>query len=323
MASLTVPPVPTCPRQDAIELHRAFKGFGCDSTAVTNILAHRDAAQRQLIAHEYRAIYNQDLLRRLASELGGHHKRAVLLWVLDPAARDATLLKQALASDVATDLRAATEVVCSRTPAQLRILRQAYRARFGCDAERDVAHRASGDHQRLLLACLAAAARGDAAAVDAAAAALDARDLYRAGERRVGTDERAFVRVFAERGSWAHVAAVARAYHGMYGRTLERAVKSETSGSFRLGLLTVLRCAAECPARYFAGALRKAMKGVGTADAALVRVVVTRAEIDMQYIKAEYHRMYKRSLADHIHSDTSGHYRTFLLSLVGRDRGYY
>ncbi|KAJ1268483.1 hypothetical protein BS78_07G139000 [Paspalum vaginatum] len=322
MASLTVPPVPTCPRQDAIELHRAFKGFGCDSTAVTNILAHRDATQRLLIQHEYRAVCGQDLPRRLASELSGHHKRAMLLWVLDPAARDATVLKQALAGDV-TDLRAATEVVCSRTPAQLRILRQAYRARFGCDAERDVADRASGDHQRLLLACLAAsaAARGHGeAAVDAAAAALDARDLYRAGERRVGTDERAFVRVFAER-SWPHVAAVARAYSHMYDRALERAVKSETSGNFRLGLLTVLRCA-ECPARYFARALHKAMKGVGTRDTALIRVVVTRAEIDMQYIKAEYHSMYKRSLADHIHSDTSGHYRTFLLSLVGRDRGY-
>ena len=43
----------------------------------------------------------------------------------------------------------------------------------------------------------------------------------------------------------------------------------------------------------------------------------------MQHIKAEYHKMYGRSLADAIHSETSGNYRTFLLSLVGRDRAYY
>ncbi|CAL5012582.1 unnamed protein product [Urochloa decumbens] len=321
MASLTVPPVPTWPRQDAIDLHRAFKGFGCDSTTVINILAHRDAAQRALIQQEYRAVFNQDLARRIASELSGHHKRAMLLWILDPASRDATILKQALTGDI-TDLRAATEVICSRTPSQLHIMRQAYRARFGCYVEHDVTERTSGDHQRLLLAYLAIPRpEGHGEWVDTSLAALDARELYKAGERRLGTDERAFIRVFSER-SWAHLAAVARAYHHMYDRSLERAVKGETSGNFGFGLLTVLRCAADTPARYFAKVLHKAMKGIGTSDTALVRVVVTRAEVDMQYIKAEYHRLYKRSLADAIHAETSGNYRTFLLSLVGRDRAY-
>ncbi|CAD6245088.1 unnamed protein product [Miscanthus lutarioriparius] len=321
MASLTVPPVPTWPRQDAIDLHKAFQGFGCDSTTVISILAHRDAAQRAAISQEYRAVFNQDLARRIASELSGNHKRAMLLWVLDPATRDATILKQALTGDV-TDLRAATEVVCSRAPSQLRVVRQAYRARFGCHVEHDLTERTSGDHQRLLLAYLAVplAEGGPGEVVDPAAVALDARDLYRAGERRLGTDERAFIRVFSER-SWAHMAAVARAYHHMYDRSLESAVKSETSGNFCFGLLTVLRCA-DSPARYFARVLHKAMKGLGTSDSALIRVVVSRAEIDMQFIKAEYHRMYKRSLADAIHAETSGHYRTFLLSLVGRDRTY-
>ncbi|KAL6596229.1 hypothetical protein ACP70R_047593 [Stipagrostis hirtigluma subsp. patula] len=318
MASLTVPPVPPCPRQDAIDLHKAFKGFGCDSTTVINILAHRDAVQRALIQQEYRAVFNQDLSRRIASELSGHHKRAMLLWILDPATRDATILKQALAGDV-TDLRAATEVVCSRTPSQLQIMRQTYRARFGCYVEHDVTERCSGDHQRLLLAYLGIS-RYEGPEVDPSAVTLDARELYKAGERRLGTDERAFIRVFSER-SWAHIAAVAAAYQHMYGRSLEKAIKGETSGNFGFGLLTILRCA-ESPARYFAKVLHKAMQGLGTSDSALIRVVVTRAEIDMQYIKEEYHRLYKTSLADAIYAETSGNYRTFLLSLVGRDRIY-
>lgn len=67
----------------------------------------------------------------------------------------------------------------------------------------------------------------------------------------------------------------------------------------------------------FPQALRKAMKGLGTNDTALIRVVVTRAEIDMQYIKAEYHKKYHKQLSEAIHSETSAHYRTFLLALVG------
>ena len=63
--------------------------------------------------------------------------------------------------------------------------------------------------------------------------------------------------------------------------------------------------------------LRTAMKGLGTDDTTLIRVIVTRTEMDMQYIKAEYLRKYKKTLNDAVHSETSGHYRTFLLSLLG------
>lgn len=59
------------------------------------------------------------------------------------------------------------------------------------------------------------------------------------------------------------------------------------------------------------------MKGMGTDDSTLIRVIVTRAEIDMLYIKAEYEKKYGKSLNDAVHSETSGHYRTFLLLLLG------
>lgn len=59
------------------------------------------------------------------------------------------------------------------------------------------------------------------------------------------------------------------------------------------------------------------MKGLGTDDTKLIRVIVTRTEIDMQYIKAEYQKKYGKSLNDEVKGETSGHYRTFLLSLLG------
>lgn len=62
------------------------------------------------------------------------------------------------------------------------------------------------------------------------------------------------------------------------------------------------------------------MKGIGTDDGTLIRVVVTRAEIDMQYIKAEFIRKYKKSLDEMISSDTSGSYKKFLLVLIGSSR---
>ena len=49
----------------------------------------------------------------------------------------------------------------------------------------------------------------------------DAKTLYKAGEKRLGTDEKTFIRVFSER-SWAHLAAVDSAYRNAYGHSLKK-----------------------------------------------------------------------------------------------------
>lgn len=73
----------------------------------------------------------------------------MLLWILDPAGRDATVLRQALGGD-GIDLYAATEVICSRTPSQLQIIKQAYHARFGAYLEHEIHRYTSGDHQKVI-----------------------------------------------------------------------------------------------------------------------------------------------------------------------------
>lgn len=55
----------------------------------------------------------------------------------------------------------------------------------------------------------------------------------------------------------------------------------------------------------------------GTDDDALIRVITTRAELDMQYIKLEFTNESKRTLEEMIANDTTGNYRYFLLTLVG------
>jgi hypothetical protein len=49
----------------------------------------------------------------------------------------------------------------------------------------------------------------------------------------------------------------------------------------------------------------------------LIRVITTRAEVDMQYIKLEFTNESKRTLEEMVAKDTTGNYRYFLLTLVG------
>ncbi|GJS38900.1 ty3-gypsy retrotransposon protein [Tanacetum coccineum] len=144
-----VPPVLSSPRDDAMHLYKAFKGLGCDTAAVVNILAHRDASQRALIENEYKTMYHEDLTKRLSSELSGNVKKAVLLWMPDPARRDAMILHDALTTDI--DLKAATEVICSRTPSQIQYLKQLYHQLYGTYIEHAIQAQTSGDLEQFVL----------------------------------------------------------------------------------------------------------------------------------------------------------------------------
>ncbi|KAJ6373741.1 hypothetical protein OIU78_029430 [Salix suchowensis] len=265
------------------------------------------------IQHEYRTLYSEDLLKRLTSELTGNLETAVLWWMHDLPGRDAIIVRQALMID-AMNLQTATEVICSRTPSQIQVFKQHYHAKFGIHLEQGIESCASGDHKKLLLA-YASMPRYEGREVDREMVVKDAKALYKAGEKKWGTDEKTFICIFSER-SAAHLAAVDSAYHDMYGNSLKKVIKKETSGLFLHALKTILLCSAN-PAEYFAQVLHKAMKGMGTNDTALIRVIVTRTEIDMHYIKAEYLKKYKKTLNEAVHSETSGHYRAFLLALLG------
>lgn len=83
-------------------------------------------------------------------------------------------------------------------------------------------------------------------------------------------------------------------------------------------LKTKVKCARNKPA-YFAEQLHEAMKGLGTKDDDLIRLIVSRAEIDLLQIKHEYKQAYGKSLHDAVKSELSGDYEKLFLGIIGKD----
>jgi len=231
---------------------------------------------------------------------------------MTPAGVDANYLRNAMQGAGTKESRL-IEVLCSRTNEQTRRIKFAFKELFAQDLEEAIMSETSG-FLRAVLVALLQANRDESRHVDAEAVLGDAKKLHEAGEGQLGTDEERFISVLVSR-SHRHIHAVLKAYHVLTGKTLEEVIESETSGDTREAFRAVVRSVDIKPA-YFAALLYEAMKGAGTQDERLIHTIISRCEVDMRQIKAEFFRMYQHPLAKFVFEDVSGDYRKMLLALL-------
>lgn len=299
--------------QDCAVLMKAMKGLGTDEKAIISVLAYRSMEQRQKIALTYKTQFGKDLASELSSELSGNFKTLCVEMLLGPAEFDAKQLNKAI-KGLGTDEKVLVEIICTRTNAQLNNIKTAYKTMFNKDLETDIAGDTSGYFKRLLIGCLQAN-RPESLEFDRNMAKQDAQALLEAGEKKWGTDESRFHTVIVSR-SYAQLRATFQEYAKAANKDIEDTIKSEMSGDLKEGMLAIVRVIRNKSA-YLASELHRSMKGLGTDDNTLVRIVASRCEVDMVQIKEEFQKAYKQTLAMFISDDTSGDYRTMLLTLIG------
>uniref|UniRef100_G3NCB3 Annexin n=1 Tax=Gasterosteus aculeatus aculeatus TaxID=481459 RepID=G3NCB3_GASAC len=301
------------PLRDVEVLRKAMKGFGTDENAIVELLGSRTNKQRVPMVSAYKTTYGKDLAKDLKSELTGNFENLVLAMIKSPSHFDASELREAI-KGAGTDEACLIEILSSRSNAEICEITRIYKAEYGKTLEDAITSDTSG-HFRRLLVSLCQGNRDERETVDVAMAKQDAQKLYAAGENKVGTDESQFNAILCAR-SKPHLRAVFQEYQQMCGRDIEKSVCREMSGNLESGMVAVVKCIRNTPA-YFAERLHNAMQGAGTKDTTLIRIMVTRSEVDMLDIRQAYVKAYGKSLYTHISGDTSGDYKKLLLKLCG------
>ncbi|XP_077505614.1 annexin-B12-like isoform X1 [Amblyomma americanum] len=299
-------------QQDVEALKKAMRGWTTDHAAIIDILCARSEPQRQEIVTTYKQSFRRDLVEDAKSSFRGDLEDIIvgLLYPLhEYLARE---LRKAIAG-LGTDEECLVEILCTQSNQDIRLIKDHYQRIFKKDLEKDVIGDTSGAFRRLLVS-MCNAQREENTPLDPVRARNDAAELHKAGVQRWGTDVSAFNRIIATQ-SYEQLRLVFREYNAVANHTVMEAIKSEMSGDLKNGFLAIVKCVYS-PPFYFAETLYHAMKGLGTNDRVLKRVVVSRCEKDLELIKQEYLDQYKVSLASAIQSDTSGHYRKALLAIV-------
>ncbi|XP_050965958.1 annexin A3a [Labeo rohita] len=299
--------------EDVAALRKAIEGIGTTEKTLIEILTHRSSSQKQAISRAYEETTKRIFVNDLKGDTRGDFEKVLVALARPPAVNDAKWLIKAM-KGAGTDKDILIEILASRTNKQIKELSAAFAEKTKKTLVQNLKSEVSGHFGKAIL-LLAEGARDESTNVNTDKAKEDAKALYHAGEKRLGTDESKFIEILCKR-SFPHLRQTILEYKNISGKTLQKSIEKEMSGSLEDLLVAIVKCAMSTPA-YFAEKLYKSMKGIGTDETTLTRVMVSRGEIDMLDIRAEFKKLYKHSLHKEISSDVSGNYSDCLKMICG------
>uniref|UniRef100_A0A8C2I7H9 Annexin n=1 Tax=Cyprinus carpio TaxID=7962 RepID=A0A8C2I7H9_CYPCA len=300
--------------EDVAALRKAIEGIGTTEKTLIDILTHRSSSQKQAISKAYEETTKRILVNDLKGDTKGSLEDLLVALARPPAVNDAKWLNKAI-KGAGTDTNILIEILASRTNKQIKEMSAAFaEGEMRNLLSQNLKTEVSGDFGKAII-LLAEGARDESTNVNADKAREDAKALYQAGEKRLGTDESKFIEILCKR-SIPHLRQTILEYKNISGKTLQKSIEKEISGDLEELLVAIVKCVMSTPA-YFAEKIYKSMKGAGTDETTLTRVMVSRGEIDMLDIRAEFKKLYQRSLYKEISSDVSGSYGDCLKMICG------
>ena len=298
-------------QNDVEALRKAMEGWGTDEAALIKIIANRTNAQRQAIKAQYKATYGRDLIEDLKKETHGKLEDAFVALFKDPIEYDADTLRDSM-KGMGTNEDTLIEILTSRSPQQIRAIKDCYQKKYSRDLEADVKKETSGTLQKILITLLQGNRSVNPNPNQAQCQAI-AKEIFNAGESKLGTDESVFNKYFGTL-SPHELACVAQFYHKLTGHTILDAIDKEMHGDSKKAYRTIVY-ATLSPSEYFATRVNEAIKGAGTKDRLLMRVLITRDEIDMPTIKQYYKQLYGKDMVEAVKKDISGDYQKLMIEL--------
>jgi len=300
--------------KEAEALRKAMEGFGTDEDALIKTVTSHKTKERLKIRQAYEEKYNKKLLEDLKSELSGKFEDAMLALFKDPVEYDAECLYLAM-KGAGTDEQTLIEIISSRPNWIIEKIKKKYREIYDKNLEEDIKGDTSGDFQKILIA-LINNERNDNKEVNKEECKNVANQLKELKDEdwKIENEGDVFYKYIIT-SSQKELSLVAREYYKLTGETILESIEKKFKGDIKELIKTILYSTVS-PSEYFATRINKAIEGFGTDNKTLIRILISRCEIDMNLIKRYYKKLYNKDMVDDIKNDISGDYQKLMLELI-------
>ena len=298
----------------AEDLRKAMEGFGTDEEHLILVVTSNKTQERLKIKKAYEEKYKKNLIDDLKSELSGKFEDAMVALFKEPVEYDCECIYNAM-KGAGTDENCLIEVIASRPNWLLEKIKKKYSELYKKELVEDIKADTSGDFQKILEGILRCK-RSEVKEINKENCEKIAKELSEAKEEGwVVNDESSAFYNYIMNSSPKELSAIAREYYRLNGKTIIDGIENNFKGDAK-DLLKSILYSLVSPSEYFATRIKKAIEGFGTDNKTLIRILITRCEVDMNIIKKYYKQLYNKEMIEDIKNDISGDYQKLMIELI-------
>ena len=299
--------------EEARQIKLILTGKEKNDDKLIKLVTSRTNEERLKIKEEYNSNGDSDLIKDLKKAYSFHFEDVLVGLFHSPVEYDCYHIRKAV-KGLGTDEDTLIEILVTRDSAHIDKMKEKYKEMFpGHDMIKDIKDDTSGSFWKVLSTLLESKRDDDTREMNKEKCKEDARKLYDAGKNKNNHVE-TFTEIFTQRTKY-ELLEISKIYHQISKRSILEDVQNLFSGDTKNALEGIIYGILS-PSEYFAKILYKSMKGLGTSDTTLIRVIISRNEIDMPQIKQYYKNLFNKDLVQDIKGDTSGNYQKILVELA-------
>ena len=297
------------PQAGAERLHTALFGKGNREETCVDVIINNDLEHRLLIAKKYGELYKNPLYEDMKSKLSGHFRELCGYCFLTPMEFNAKMLKRGF-KGLSVDEQVIFEILACHTLDEYRQIQEAYKTETKKELTKDIEKNFKDPIRRNLLNMISTERRTNENPDKVQCEKL-ADLLVNKPEKAWVEDENFFRDVFILC-SPEELVLVGRFYFQKTNGNLIDVIEKKFSGKNK-NLLREVLFGTIIPHELYAEKLRNSIKGLGTNNSLLDRVLAARWGVDSPQRNEGYEWKYKVTLKDDIIGDTSGMYQKLCL----------
>ena len=279
-----------------------------DYSSMTDFITRKTHKERMRLRQVYKQKFDKDLMSDLKSSFAGIYLKIILGLFTDPVEFDIDYIYKCLKEDASYNIL--IEIFASRPDWYLNKIKNLYQRKYNIELEEHIKEGTLDDFKKLLLQILQSE-RSTNQSPDVDQCKKLAEDLEQEESENLTVDSPIINSIFIK-SSPQELVSISKEYNKSTQKLITQTINEHFKGNVK-NLLNAILMAKISPSEYYANFIHESIDD----EDIILKVIISRAEIDFTQIKKYYLKLYENNVVNDIKKD-SHEYTNLLVAICNK-----
>ena len=279
-----------------------------DYSSMTDFITRKTHKERMRLRQIYKQKFDKDLMSDLKSSFAGIYLKIILGLFTDPVEFDIDYIYKCLKEDASYNIL--IEIFASRPDWYLNKIKNLYQRKYNIELEEHIKEGTLDDFKKLLIQILQSE-RSTNQSPDVDQCKKLAEDLEKEESENLTVDSPIINSIFIK-SSPQELVSISQEYNKSTQKLITQTINEHFKGNVK-NLLNAILMAKISPSEYYANVIHESIDD----EDIILKVIISRAEIDFTQIKKYYLKLYENNVVNDIKKD-SHEYTNLLVAICNK-----